>query len=55
MPSLLADNRSLLAGKPLSRIHLELAIGQFEGTVDLIGGELDAAVALASKTDAADV
>ena len=54
VPSLLADNRSLLAGKPLSRIHLELAIGQFEGTVDLIGAELDAAVAEASKTDSAD-
>jgi uncharacterized protein (DUF885 family) len=54
VPSLLADNRSLLAGKPLSRIHLELAIGQFEGTVDLIGGELDAAVADASKADSAD-
>lgn len=54
VPSLLAENRSLLAGKPLSRIHLELAIGQFEGTVDLIGAELDAAVAEASKTDSAD-
>jgi uncharacterized protein (DUF885 family) len=53
VPSLLADNRSLLAGKPLSRIHVELAIGQFEGTVDLIGAELDAAVAGASKADSA--
>jgi uncharacterized protein (DUF885 family) len=44
VPSALADNRSLLAGKPLSRIHLELAIGQFEGTVDLVRDELDAAV-----------
>ena len=49
-----ADNRSeLSAGKPLSRIHLELAVGQFEGTVDLVGGELDAAVAEASKADSA--
>ena len=54
VPSLLADNRSLLAGEPLSRIHVELAIGQFEGTVDLIGAELDAAVAEASKADSAD-
>jgi uncharacterized protein (DUF885 family) len=45
VPSALLDNRALLAGKALSRIHLELAIGQFEGTVDLIGGELDAAFA----------
>lgn len=53
VPSLLADNRSLLAGKPLSRIHLELAIGQFEGTVDLVGAELDVAVAEASKAGSA--
>ncbi|MEZ0106498.1 uncharacterized protein (DUF885 family) [Catenulispora sp. EB89] len=46
--STLADNRSLLAGKQLSRIHVELAIGQFQGTVDLIGGELDAAIEAAS-------
>ena len=46
--STLADNRSLLAGKQLSRIHVELAIGQFEGTVDLVGAELDAALAAAS-------
>lgn len=49
VPSALLDNRSLLAGKPLSRIHVELAIGQFEGTVDLIGAELDAAITAASE------
>ncbi|NUP50725.1 MAG: DUF885 domain-containing protein [Catenulispora sp.] len=45
VPAALAANRDLLAGKPLSRIHLELAVGQFEGTVDLLRGELDAALA----------
>jgi uncharacterized protein (DUF885 family) len=53
VPSTLADSRSLLTGKPLSRIHVELAIGQFQGTVDLVGAELDAAVVEASKTDSA--
>ncbi|WP_344655037.1 DUF885 domain-containing protein [Catenulispora subtropica] len=44
VPAALTANRVLLAGKQLSRIHLELAIGQFEGTVDLLGGELEAAL-----------
>ena len=55
VPSALLDNRALLAGKALSRIHLELAIGQFEGTIDLIGAQLDAAVAEALDGGAADV
>ncbi|MEY9926948.1 uncharacterized protein (DUF885 family) [Catenulispora sp. GP43] len=55
VPSALAGSRSLVAGKPLSRIHVELAIGQFEGTVDLVGAELDAAVEQASKADPAAV
>ncbi|NUR57631.1 MAG: DUF885 domain-containing protein [Catenulispora sp.] len=49
VPAALAANRDLLAGKPLSRIHLELAVGQFEGTVDLLGAELDAALAEAPE------
>jgi uncharacterized protein (DUF885 family) len=52
VPAALVDNRSLLAGKPLSRIHLELAIGQFEGTADVVTGELDAAVAQAQEAGA---
>ncbi|MBS2553310.1 DUF885 domain-containing protein [Catenulispora sp. NL8] len=52
VPSTLSGNRALLAGKALSRIHVELAIGQFEGTAELIGGELDAAVAAAREAGA---
>jgi uncharacterized protein (DUF885 family) len=49
VPVSLAENRALLAGKALSRIHLELAISQFEGTLDLIGGEVDAALEAAPE------
>ncbi|WP_194926102.1 DUF885 domain-containing protein [Catenulispora pinisilvae] len=52
VPSTLAGNRALLAGKALSRIHVELAIGQFEGTAELIAGELDTAVAAAREAGA---
>ena len=49
VPGALAANRELLSGKPLSRIHLELAVGQFEGTAALLGAELDAALAEAPE------
>ncbi|NUR29807.1 MAG: DUF885 family protein, partial [Catenulispora sp.] len=49
VPASLSANRELLTGKPLSRIHLELAIGQFEGTVELLGRELDAALETAPE------
>ena len=55
VPSALTDNRSLLAGKALSRIHLELAIGQFEGTVEVISEELDEAIAQARAAGAEGV
>ncbi|MFL6115472.1 MAG: DUF885 domain-containing protein [Catenulispora sp.] len=47
VPATLAANRALLAGKPLSRIHLELAIGQFAGTIELVGSGLDTELAAA--------
>ncbi|NUR62612.1 MAG: DUF885 domain-containing protein [Catenulispora sp.] len=49
VPAALAANRELLTGKPLSRIHVELAVGQFEGTADLLGAELDAALEAAPE------
>jgi uncharacterized protein (DUF885 family) len=49
VPASLAENRALLAGKAQSRIHLELAISQFEGTLELIGAEVDAALEAAPE------
>ncbi len=50
VPAALAANRALLAGKPLSRIHVELAIGQFAGTIELVGSGVDAELAAAGDS-----
>ena len=49
IPDALRASRELLAGKPLSRIHVELAVGQFGGTIGLIGGVVDEALAEAPE------
>jgi hypothetical protein len=43
IPRTLRDAREVLAGRPLSKIHLELAIGQFGGTVGLVKAVVDEA------------
>jgi uncharacterized protein (DUF885 family) len=43
VPAVLAEARRLLGAMP--RVHLETAIGQFDGTIALVGKELDAALA----------
>jgi uncharacterized protein (DUF885 family) len=43
VPQSLADSREILSDLP--RVHVETAIGQFEGTLHLLGSEIDTALA----------
>jgi uncharacterized protein (DUF885 family) len=45
VPAVLAEARRQLGAMP--RVHLETAIGQFDGTIGLVGNQIDAAVAAA--------
>ena len=45
VPAVLAEARRQLGAMP--RVHLETAIGQFDGTIGLVGKEIDAALAAA--------
>jgi uncharacterized protein (DUF885 family) len=45
VPAVLAEARRQLGAMP--RVHLETAIGQFDGTIALVGQEIDAALAAA--------
>jgi uncharacterized protein (DUF885 family) len=45
VPGTLAEARRQLG--PMPRVHLETAIGQFDGTIALVGKEIDAALAAA--------
>src|SRR6516165_5436231 len=45
VPAVLAEARRQLGAMP--RVHLETAIGQFDGTIALVGKEIDAALAAA--------
>ena len=50
VPALLAEARRQLGAMP--RVHLETAIGQFDGTITLVGNQVDAALAAAPSYDA---
>jgi len=50
VPGTLAAARGQLESMP--RVHLETAIGQFDGTIKLIGSEVDAALAGAGQSEA---
>ncbi len=48
VPVVLAEARRQLGAMP--RVHLETAIGQFDGAIELVGKEVDAALAAASSS-----
>ena len=47
VPAVLAEARRQLGAMP--RVHLETALGQFDGTIALVGNEVDAALAAAPE------
>jgi uncharacterized protein (DUF885 family) len=49
VPAVLAEARRQLGAMP--RVHLETAIGQFDGTIALVGKELDAALTAAPGSE----
>jgi uncharacterized protein (DUF885 family) len=50
VPAALAEARGQLGAMP--RVHLETAIGQFDGTIALVGNEIDAALSAAPSSAA---
>jgi uncharacterized protein (DUF885 family) len=50
VPAVLAEARRQLGAMP--RVHLETAVGQFDGTITLVGGQVDAALAAAPECGA---
>ena len=50
IPAVLAEARRQLGSMP--RVHLETAIGQFDGTIALVGGQIEEALAAAPQCGA---